>query len=403
MPVAASGPVKVGDASLMPVSGWAVTKSTPDQVILQKTMREKDTRDAKLLVVLSMQPMQGSIDQAFPAAVRRNFPGPSMELKYIHKGVTRGGQEARTVRDGGRLNLPGNPRARVRAVGMAAPDGRLLLAMILMRSDWESLLSKADDEFEAMVTSLRFASQPESALWDFNRPPKGAGGQSGLYWSNSLQNTINPFGGMDLRATRDYMILLPSGQAYRGLPDDGHVLNIDFATACKGKPKKCGTYEIRGGTMHLRWMGDYGLVEDESGAWTPSGKGGFDAGTHYTRIMPVHDLRVSGKFTSTFAMVGTMATQSTSVVSEKYLTLTADGRYQKSGFSAASFDNSNAAGTFGGRKPVQTGTYTMNDYTLTLTPAGGAPELYSLVLEDPTPNATALFINDDAFLKKDGR
>jgi hypothetical protein len=40
---------------------------------------------------------------------------------------------------------------------------------------------------------------------------------------------------------------------------------------------------------------------------------------------------------------------------------------------------------------------------LTLTPAGGAGERYSLVLEDPTPNATALFINDDAFLKKDGR
>ncbi len=135
MAVAASGPVKVGGASLAPVAGWVVTKSAPDQVILQKTMREKDTRDAKLLVVLSMQPMQGSIDQAFPAAVRRSFPGPPLELKYIHKGITRGGQEARTVRDGGRLNLPGNPRARVRAVGMAAPDGRLLLAMILMRSD----------------------------------------------------------------------------------------------------------------------------------------------------------------------------------------------------------------------------------------------------------------------------
>ena len=37
------------------------------------------------------------------------------------------------------------------------------------------------------------------------------------------------------------------------------------------------------------------------------------------------------------------------------------------------------------------------------TPAGGTPERYSLVLEDPTPSATALFINGDAFLKKDGR
>jgi len=43
------------------------------------------------------------------------------------------------------------------------------------------------------------------------------------------------------------------------------------------------------------------------------------------------------------------------------------------------------------------------DYTVTLTPAGGVSEHYGLVLEDPAPNATALFINDDAFLKKDGR
>lgn len=47
--------------------------------------------------------------------------------------------------------------------------------------------------------------------------------------------------------------------------------------------------------------------------------------------------------------------------------------------------------------------YYRSDYTLTLTPAGGAAERYSLVLEDPTPNAPALFINDDAFLKQDGR
>jgi hypothetical protein len=36
-------------------------------------------------------------------------------------------------------------------------------------------------------------------------------------------------------------------------------------------------------------------------------------------------------------------------------------------------------------------------------PASGAPEYDSLVLEDPIPNAAALFINDGAFLKKDVR
>jgi hypothetical protein len=175
---------------------------------------------------------------------------------------------------------------------------------------------------------------------------------------------------------------------------------MDFAAACQKKPTKCGTYSIQGNTIHLRWLGEYGLVRDEQGAWVGGEKGSFDAGGSYRRITPVHNLHLQGRFTSTFAMVGTMATQSTSVVSETYITLTSDGRYQKSGFSGASFNNSNAAGTVGGRKGVQSGTYSMDGYTLTLTPAGGAPELYSLVLEDPTPNAGALFINDDAFLKK---
>ncbi len=192
-------------------------------------------------------------------------------------------------------------------------------------------------------------------MWDFNRP-KGAGGQSGLYWSNRLQNTINPLGGMDLRAIRDYVVLLPSGQAYRDLPKDGHVLDIDFSSACKAKPKNCGTYEIEGGTIRLRWLGSMGCWRRRAERGLRAEREGVRCGrTLYAHYAPVHDLRMNGKYTSTFAMVGNMATQSTSVVSEKYLTLTTDGRYQKSGFSAASFDNSNAAGTFGGRKPVQSG------------------------------------------------
>lgn len=401
-PVAAGAPLKVGDASLMQIAGWAATKNAPDQVILQKTMLEKGTRDAKFIVLLSMQPMQGSIDQAFPAVVRRSFPGPPLELKYVSKGVTRGGQQARTVRDGGRMNLPGNPRARVRAVGVAAPDGRLFLAMILMRSEWETLMGRGDEEFEAMLTSLHFDSQPESSLWDFSRPPKGSGGQSGLYWANALINMINPLGGMDLRAERYYVLLLPNGQAYSDLPEGGHVEDFNFAEECRKKPKRCGTYDIAGGRIHFRWMDDYGLVEESESAWGAGDKGSFTTRGHdYRRIQPVHNLRVGGRYTSTFASVGTIGTQSTSVVSEKYITFTPDGRYQKSGFSGASFDNPGAAGTFASKKGVTAGTYAIDGYTLRLTPNGAQPEFYSVIFEDPSPSPKAIFIDDSAFLRND--
>ncbi len=390
---AAQGSVNIGDVSMAVGPGWTVTKNTADAAILQKQVKE-----GVMLISLGFQPMQGTLAQSFPDTVRRNFPGERMELKYIRDGLkTRGGLPVMTVRDGGRLNLPNCPRARVRAVGIAAPDGRMFLAMLLMRSDWESAMSKTDDEFEAMIATLRFRSQPESALWDY-RHPTGKGGQSGLYWSNSLQNMINPLGGMDLKAIRHYIVLLPNGQAYNDLPKNGHVLDVNPEAGCEKRPTRCGTYSIEGGQIKFRWMGEYGMMEENAAPWSP--KGFKTKGEDYRLITPVHNLRVSGRFTSTFAMVGNMVSQSTSVVSETYITLTADGRYQKSGFSAASFDNENAAGTFGGRKGVQTGTYSMDNYTLTLNPAGGVPELYSLVLEDPSPNADALFIDDSAFLKK---
>jgi len=97
--------------------------------------------------------------------------------------------------------------------------------------------------------------------------------------------------------------------------------------------------------------------------------------------------------------VGSIGGQSNSVVSEKYITFSPDGRYQKSGFSGASFDNSNAAGTFTSKKGVTTGTYSIEGYTLTLTPSAGPPEQYSVVFEDPSPSPKAIFINDDGFLR----
>ena len=208
---------------------------------------------------------------------------------------------------------------------------------------------------------------------------------------------------MDLRAERYYVLLLPNGQAYSELPEGGHVDNFNFAAVCQKEPKHCGTYDISGGRIHFKWMDDYGLVDESESAWTgATDKGTFDTRGHsYRRILPVHGLRVSGKYTSTFASVGSIGTQSTSVVSEKYITFTPDGRYQKSGFSGGSFDNAGAAGTMMSKKGVVTGTYAIDGYTLTLTPNGGAPETFSVVFEDPSPTTKAIFIDDSGFLRND--
>jgi hypothetical protein len=93
-----SNSVAVGDATMTLGPGWAVTKSTADAKILQKAVK-----NATVLVALSLQPMQGTLGQSFPAAVRKNFPGEPLQLKYIHHGKTRGGLEGH---DGARWWAP---------------------------------------------------------------------------------------------------------------------------------------------------------------------------------------------------------------------------------------------------------------------------------------------------------
>jgi hypothetical protein len=233
------------------------------------------------------------------------------------------------------------------------------------------------------------------------------GARPGFYFGSRLQNQLNPLGGMDLNAVREYLVLLPTGQAFQALPIGGHVLDMDFAAECTRLPHACGTYQIQGNRIDFIWRGEYGMVTHESSQWD-TGEGGKASvasfnGTRVFEASPVRNLRITGRYTSTFASVGSTAFQSTSVVAQTFISFSPDGSYQKSGFSAASFTGTGAAGTVQNRKGVQTGRYALNGYTLTLTPSdGGTPETFTTVFEEINPSPKAVFINDKAFLR-DGR
>ncbi len=103
-------------------------------------------------------------------------------------------------------------------------------------------------------------------------------------------------------------------------------------------------------------------------------------------------------------MGGTIASSSTSVTSQTFIEFASNGRYQKSGFSAASFTNSAGGNQTGGsvnnQRGLEAGAYAIDGFTLTLTPAsGGTPEEFTIVLENPSGSPQALFINDNAFLR----
>jgi hypothetical protein len=149
------------------------------------------------------------------------------------------------------------------------------------------------------------------------------------------------------------------------------------------------------------------MVKRESSQFVPGGPGKSNVanfnGTRAFEVAPVQNLRLSGRYTSTFAQVGETAFQSTRVVAQTFISFGPDGTYSKSGFSSESFSGTSAGATVQGHKAAQTGHYTLNGYALTLSSSDGAPaETFTTVFEEINPSPKAVFINDKAFLR-DGR
>jgi hypothetical protein len=377
--------------TVVPPPGWTVQKQTPDAAIF-KTQTQHNTG----VILLRTMPLQGSLQQTLYGAVRASFPGTGLTFKYPHSGTTGGGSQAMYILDNGTLNRQSQD---VAAVGIAI-GGNLQMAMLVSGTwggEWAKFRNQMDDMMSAAVLTGETGGK-----WDPLHPPAGSGGRSGIFFGSAVQNQLNPLGGMDLIARREYVVLLPTGQAYYGLPIGGHVLDIDFAAACHKTPKLCGTYQIEGGNILLTERDAYGLVSHSTSPFTAGAPGhSFIASYHGTKafeVLPVHDMKLSGKFTSTFAQTGNIG-MSRSVVAQTFIAFNANGTYQKSGFSSASFQGDSAGATTMSNRGLGSGNYRFDGYTLTLAPAGGPTETYTAIFENQDPNPKAIFINDKAFLR----
>lgn len=389
------GPGQVGDASFTVPATWRPGKATASEALYQRPTKDKGEVQ---IIVFEQKPMQGDFKTSFAAIVRGLFPGKTPELKYIYPAMTRTGLPAFHVRDGSQLRS--GKSAALRAVGMQLPGNQVFVIMLLSTDHYGGLYD-AEKELTAVVSSLTFRTQNGVLPWNplVNR---GSGNATGLYWYTTLTNTPNAFGGMDMRAERKYVVLLPEGRAYRDLPDGGHVLDMDFTSLCRD-PKKmsnCGSYDLQGSTVKFRWPDDFGLMAESTGSYI-AGRSLESEGNKYNYAAPVNgDLKLNGRYRSFFASVGQTAFTSNAVSSEKFITFTPDGRYQKQGFTGASFSNTGAQGTVGSKHAPSQGTYRISGYTMVLQPMNGSPEGYTVVFEEQSQHPGAVFIDDEAYLGK---
>ncbi|HEY1948206.1 MAG TPA: hypothetical protein VGG97_14440 [Bryobacteraceae bacterium] len=397
--VPAGNPITVGSVTFTPPAGWRVTENTSQRATLQAA-----TQHTKAVLFIEQLPLSGDFRSAFGNALRTQSPVTGLKLQYPQEGVTGGGSPMIHVRDNGTLR-GGRQNETIDAVGVAL--GNTMLLSELVSGDWGGDNFGFQRAFEKIVSNWKLTGEKGTA-WDPVNPPPPVGARSGFFFGARLQNQLNPLGGMDLNAVREYLILLPTGQAFKSLPFGGRVLDMNFAAECTRLPHACGTYRMEGSRINFTWRGEYGLVTHDNSQFDRGSGGGKASvanfnGTRVFETAPVQNLRISGRYTSTFASVGSTAFHSASVVAQTFINFSPDGTYQKSGFSAASFTGTGAAGTVQEHKGVQTGRYTLNGYALTLAPSGGEPpETFTTVFEAVNPSLKAIFINDKAFLR-DGR
>jgi len=208
------------------------------------------------VMLLTTEPMNGSLQQALYNRVRANFPGTGLTFKYPVMGTTAGGSQAMYVRDDNGT-IKGNYED-VTAVGIAV-GGKLQMALLLNNTREPVEVQK---QLNAMMSSAVLHGET-GGTWDPLHLTSAVGGRSGLFFGATVQNQY-AVGGMHLVASREYLVLLPTGQAYFGLPLDGHVLDLDFATACRQEPERCGTYKIENGIITFTERAEFGLINQFS-------------------------------------------------------------------------------------------------------------------------------------------
>lgn len=394
--------IPAGDVEVVAPEGWSVTKQPGNGLLLRRTDKGNPS-----VINIGSEAFTGSLAEKVRQTMQAGFANMGLRLERLTEGKSANGHPTvsfnQTVRAKGQ-------QLRICGIGFDL-GGRLQLAWLATVDDGNA--DEREHEFDELVRTWRFrngsanvqASPPQTQA---SPPPtQSAPELVGFYWGSDVRNEFNGLsGGLELKAVRNYIVLLPNGRAYRGIPPGGHVLDMDLAAQCRRYPLRCGTYSVQGDKITFEWTDRPGALKRKTS--TLQGRGGsfrfeFD-GTEVSRVPPLPDLRVNGRYTATTVIVGGSASSSMTASNQRTLALTPDGRYTKSGFSAVSFSNEAGGDRTGGggrsRSGVESGSYSIRGFQLTLKPDSGPPEYFTIVIETPGTSPKALFIDDAAFLAR---
>ena len=234
-------------------------------------------------------------------------------------------------------------------------------------------------------------------------PPPKAGGLEGLYTRMDTGIRPNAFGGTDFYAEMKSLYFEKGGLFSRSPPDTNSL-----AEFCKKDFEQCGTYTLGGGWFSLHDIelvdanAEFGMFEREKVDFRRVGEALQISGDEWTKVAPVHGVRLDGTWGRFNASSGMTATSSGGVASWETFVFKKDGTFERSGGNSVSSSNTSADTTTsiagGNDRPAIQGTYAIDAYTLTLTAADGTIEKRSFYATDPN-DLDLLIINGSNFTR----
>ena len=381
---AAGAPLALGGASVeVPAAfeGWT-RKDAPDGVLFQRLFEPTEPRGRKgfaIVFVGAPKPAGASFEQAFAAFTRTLRQVPVEKALVAQDGATLDGHRIRVEQrccrstDGVGMN--------VWHVGVLSP-GREQYLMLFMMGLEREVEAPLRDAFQAMVRSLRPRQGDRGFVLT---PASGDGGLDGLYTRTVTGLSPNVFGGVNFTAHQETLLFGPGGLYATEVPRDG-----DLAAHCRATPQECGTYAVTGGGLFGRAARiarmvvetPFGAVRRTDEPLVRAGETLTVGDTPYQHVRPFPaGQRLAGTWTQTWGTSGPTG----SVGGTRSLTLTADGRFTRDGFTgfATGMGPSTGASVVGNAvRPSQAGHYAVEGYRLTLTGADGMTEAMSLFAPD---------------------
>jgi hypothetical protein len=402
---AAAAPFELNGVTVEAPNKWAPGKGDRASMLWQRSFDATDNDDAGAALIQLFVPRDdvGTLAQGLATLVGGIGEMKNEDPIIDQTGINASGHDMIVqFRCCGELE---GLSADLSSIAVGSPERQAYLLMVMLNLGDERQ-DAAEAVFAEVVRSLRMA--PGEKGFELV-PQPGDGGLDGVYTFLRTGLMPNVFGGLDFTADSEVRLYTPDGYFTEQLPAEG----VKLADHCANVPETCGTYRVSGGgwfggpaQIEIRSVAnEFGLIEVETSPFAKTNDSITINEEEHQRLPPfAPDTRLAGDWRYFFASSGMTATSSGSIAVERYLTLTQDGRFERSAWSGASSSNDTGGGTTGVTtstdRPSTSGTYQLEGYTLTLTGNDGQSEKLSVFAPD-IGSDELLVIDGSNYLKQD--